>query len=155
MSRTNKRTRSRSSTGCLTCRRRKKKCDESSYPVCQNCVQKLVECKWSNKAHTLHKQLAYVRYLGGINNNTARPSSQSEPKLVINDDIRLLDIPYPLNGPDQPHNTNSQNTTTKLTTDPIEPTTIDTDDAYIDQFVDFDKYSFLQKIAMQQDIVDD
>ncbi|KAH7145457.1 fungal-specific transcription factor domain-containing protein [Dactylonectria estremocensis] len=35
----------RSRTGCLTCRARKTKCDESQ-PACQNCKRCMVECKW-------------------------------------------------------------------------------------------------------------
>lgn len=32
-------------TGCLTCRRRKKKCDEAK-PVCRGCERNRFECKW-------------------------------------------------------------------------------------------------------------
>lgn len=35
----------RSRNGCLTCRKRKKKCDEIR-PLCQNCTRKDLECKW-------------------------------------------------------------------------------------------------------------
>ncbi|CAD1811780.1 Fungal Zn(2)-Cys(6) binuclear cluster domain family protein [Candida parapsilosis] len=38
-------TRFRSKTGCLNCRRRKKKCDETS-PVCQACQVRNQECVW-------------------------------------------------------------------------------------------------------------
>lgn len=36
----------RSRNGCLTCRKRKKKCDEIR-PLCTNCAGKGLECKWS------------------------------------------------------------------------------------------------------------
>lgn len=35
----------RSKTGCLTCRRRKKKCDETK-PQCKACVRLKLECEW-------------------------------------------------------------------------------------------------------------
>lgn len=35
----------RSRNGCLTCRKRKKKCDEI-WPLCTNCAGKGLECKW-------------------------------------------------------------------------------------------------------------
>lgn len=38
--------RSRCRTGCLTCRRRRKKCDESSYPRCKNCLSNKLLCTW-------------------------------------------------------------------------------------------------------------
>lgn len=36
----------RSKTGCLTCRRRKKKCDEV-HPICQGCQRNQLECTWA------------------------------------------------------------------------------------------------------------
>lgn len=42
--------RSRSRTGCFTCRRRKKKCDESSLPKCKNCIANKLECTWPERA---------------------------------------------------------------------------------------------------------
>ncbi|KAH8669991.1 fungal-specific transcription factor domain-containing protein [Ilyonectria robusta] len=36
---------SRSRTGCFTCRRRKKKCDERK-PICSSCRQNSLECNW-------------------------------------------------------------------------------------------------------------
>ncbi|CAI5756685.1 unnamed protein product [Candida verbasci] len=38
--------RTRSKTGCLTCRKRKKRCDEKSKPTCLNCQLLKLECKW-------------------------------------------------------------------------------------------------------------
>ena len=37
----------RSRTGCLTCRQRKKKCDEK-HPTCGSCVKLKIDCSWSN-----------------------------------------------------------------------------------------------------------
>ncbi|PVH17177.1 uncharacterized protein CXQ87_000058 [Candidozyma duobushaemuli] len=48
--------RKRSRNGCFTCRRRKKKCDESSYPQCRNCHTNELQCTWPEhvvKAKTL------------------------------------------------------------------------------------------------------
>lgn len=45
-----KRTRSR--TGCLTCRRRKKKCDETR-PQCSSCSTRGLECEWGMKHYTV------------------------------------------------------------------------------------------------------
>lgn len=39
----------RSRTGCLTCRRRKKKCDES-HPSCSGCRRNNLECYWESNA---------------------------------------------------------------------------------------------------------
>lgn len=43
----NKTTRSRTRTGCLTCRKRKKKCDENVVDgKCQGCTRNFLECSW-------------------------------------------------------------------------------------------------------------
>lgn len=52
----------RSRTGCLTCRKRKKKCDELLYPVCQNCECKNLQCSWPPIKLDLHKKLEEVKY---------------------------------------------------------------------------------------------
>lgn len=56
--------RTRSRTGCFTCRKRKKKCDELLYPVCQNCNDRNLTCKWPLKKHEVHKKLEEVKYIG-------------------------------------------------------------------------------------------
>lgn len=38
--------RKRSRDGCFTCRRRKKKCDESLFPRCRNCHSNDLQCTW-------------------------------------------------------------------------------------------------------------
>lgn len=40
-------TRYRSKTGCIPCRRRKKKCDET-YPTCKSCSSRSVPCEWNS-----------------------------------------------------------------------------------------------------------
>ncbi|ODV77543.1 uncharacterized protein CANTADRAFT_315594 [Suhomyces tanzawaensis NRRL Y-17324] len=54
---------SRSRTGCLTCRKRKKKCDELLYPKCRSCEIKNVECIWPTSKHELHRKLEQVKYV--------------------------------------------------------------------------------------------
>lgn len=54
----------RSRTGCFTCRKRKKKCDELLYPTCQNCQEKNLACQWPLKKHEFHKKLEEVKYIG-------------------------------------------------------------------------------------------
>ena len=39
----------RTRTGCLTCRRRKKKCDEN-HPTCIACERNHIECEWESMA---------------------------------------------------------------------------------------------------------
>ncbi|CUM53197.1 unnamed protein product [Debaryomyces fabryi] len=56
--------RTRSRTGCFTCRKRKKKCDELLYPVCQNCQEKNLACQWPLKKHEFHKNMEEVKYIG-------------------------------------------------------------------------------------------
>lgn len=56
--------RNRSSNGCLTCRKRRKKCDELAYPTCQNCDKKGLDCTWSEKTIELHKSMNNVKYFG-------------------------------------------------------------------------------------------
>lgn len=43
------RSRMRCRTGCLTCRRRKKKCDET-HPSCAGCQRNNIECQWESSA---------------------------------------------------------------------------------------------------------
>lgn len=52
--RTRETTMSRSRTGCFTCRRRKKKCDERK-PICSGCRQNSLECNWPALPSTLTK----------------------------------------------------------------------------------------------------
>lgn len=45
---------SRSRLGCLTCRRKKKKCDESLFPVCRNCQYSDVLCAWPEATQNIY-----------------------------------------------------------------------------------------------------
>lgn len=47
----------RSRNGCFTCRRRKKKCDESLYPDCKNCLANGLLCTWPEHVEELHKEI--------------------------------------------------------------------------------------------------
>lgn len=53
----------RSRTGCFTCRKRKKKCDESDYPICKNCQLKSLSCKWPLIKQEFYQKLQQVRYV--------------------------------------------------------------------------------------------
>lgn len=50
----------RSRNGCFTCRRRKKKCDESLYPDCKNCLANGLLCTWPVHVVELHKEIELV-----------------------------------------------------------------------------------------------
>lgn len=63
--------RTRSRTGCLTCRLRKVKCDESSYPVCSNCKHKDLPCSWPASKKAVYETLKEIKYIGGKEENTA------------------------------------------------------------------------------------
>lgn len=61
--------RTRSRTGCLTCRLRKVKCDESSYPVCSNCKHKDLPCSWPASKKAIYETLKEIKYIGGREEN--------------------------------------------------------------------------------------
>lgn len=56
--------RHRSSTGCFTCRKRKKKCDEKLYPICLSCQDKKLTCEWPKKVDQIRRHLDQVKYYG-------------------------------------------------------------------------------------------
>lgn len=84
-------TRSRSRTGCLTCRRRKKKCDEELYPTCLNCKKKLLGCEWPEIKHELNKKLKQVRY---IQNNPTSLATPNITETISNGTINLVAESY-------------------------------------------------------------
>ncbi|CAK7206459.1 hypothetical protein SEUCBS139899_009254 [Sporothrix eucalyptigena] len=49
------RKRRRARTGCLTCRARRVKCDET-HPQCNNCANRFVECTWTNSVAAQSEQ---------------------------------------------------------------------------------------------------
>jgi hypothetical protein len=63
-------TKSRSRTGCFTCRKRRKKCDESDYPICKNCQIKRLNCEWPISKQEFHKKLQQVRYVDNESKET-------------------------------------------------------------------------------------
>lgn len=71
--------RTRSRTGCFTCRKRKKKCDELLYPVCQNCQEKNLACQWPLKKHEFHKNMEEVKYIGYDDKTSKTEETNSRP----------------------------------------------------------------------------
>ncbi|PKX96425.1 Zn(II)2Cys6 transcription factor [Aspergillus novofumigatus IBT 16806] len=68
----------RTKTGCLTCRSRKKKCDESGSP-CQNCLRCDIECVWPvRRPSHVDDQLTHP----GSSSISAEPASDTEYQLV-------------------------------------------------------------------------
>lgn len=173
--------RNRSSTGCLTCRKRKKKCDEKLYPKCLNCQGKGLNCEWTDKVRLIHEHLSNVRYYGDNINvkkdaiKTTRYSdstgsdndnivSNQDIKLVVEDDIIqqiLRDEPdYSKYILDSPKDVESSIKPSLLTseTPESEPAVMSptVDAGYNHKISESDrKKDFLKRIAMQQDCVDD
>lgn len=76
-----KRSRKRSRNGCFTCRKRKKKCDESLYPQCRNCNTNELQCTWPEhvvESKTLRQTPEKQKKLQDPPSET--PSSSSPPK---------------------------------------------------------------------------
>ncbi|RYP59764.1 hypothetical protein DL770_010147 [Monosporascus sp. CRB-9-2] len=77
-------------TGCLTCRTRKKKCDESK-PACSGCKRNKLACRWGTAAQD-HVQPStsgvaspsrYGRYHPQSSNSKATPSASEVPNDVV------------------------------------------------------------------------
>lgn len=124
----NSKSRSRSSTGCLTCKKKKRKCDEKLYPVCLNCQNRKVSCEWSMKSHQFHQQKGQVKYYG--NEDDDLNVSHLEPSTTTLFNVDPISI-------DSDHHSRS-------TTPPTH--SINSVDK---------KSQILQRIAMQEDCVDD
>ncbi|OAL45950.1 hypothetical protein IQ07DRAFT_519048 [Pyrenochaeta sp. DS3sAY3a] len=60
----------RSRTGCLTCRTRRRKCDEAK-PICQNCTSKGFECRYASAFQILGKN----NYTPEVESNRAETGS--------------------------------------------------------------------------------
>lgn len=56
----------RSVTGCLTCRRRKKKCDETR-PTCDACNRNFLECSWPQNVTNKSKSKPFALSSKGVN----------------------------------------------------------------------------------------
>lgn len=82
----------RSRTGCYTCRKLKKKCDESSYPICKNCSLKNLDCKWPLIKQEVFENMKKVRYINEKNANTTKKSILERIMLQqdVNDDFEIL-----------------------------------------------------------------
>ena len=88
----------RSRTGCFACRKRKKKCDELLYPVCQNCQEKNLACRWPPKKHEFHKNMEEIKYIGyedkihnarETNTRKLKRNSSEQRNTYSEDEIRL------------------------------------------------------------------
>ncbi|KAK9321375.1 hypothetical protein V1517DRAFT_262531 [Lipomyces orientalis] len=86
------RSRKRVRTGCLTCRGRHRKCDETK-PVCLNCRLKTLPCKW-----TVHGQFSESnsRYLSPAGHNSVVPNL-FDNEIVIVDEVRNISKHHPQN----------------------------------------------------------
>lgn len=186
--------RNRSSNGCLTCRKRRKKCDELAYPTCQNCDKKGLECSWSEKTVELHKSMNNVKYFGDDDKKHkkrgrireevpetvervidivsseatnspepikptihSKPIKHNEPSLPIEPSQPIdfheskvqSEIPLNIRLPDILKHSNYK-------TDKYDFDFGTVEEVNIDEYIDFhDKKSFIERIALQQDIVDD
>ncbi|SGZ47137.1 CIC11C00000004602 [Sungouiella intermedia] len=127
----------RSRNGCFTCRRRKKKCDESLYPDCKNCKANGLICTWPDHVVELHKEAELLEEI----------VETFSPKL----EVRMVPLPKPL----RPYMESY-------------PSVIHTDDddyqspgrrhsvaGRISKPEKKGRNYFLERIAMQQDCVDD
>ncbi|ODV77177.1 uncharacterized protein CANTADRAFT_27518 [Suhomyces tanzawaensis NRRL Y-17324] len=79
VSKVEKPTKRRSKTGCLTCRKRKKKCDETR-PVCVFCLKRGLSCEWE------------IKHYGLVEIKVKTDSTIEEPQEVMNptDLIQLI-----------------------------------------------------------------
>lgn len=83
---------SRSKNGCFTCRRRKKKCDEATYPICKSCEANRLECSWPEHVVELHKHAVADVTSEDI---AASPEVAPAPSEVLHREERLYS-PQPL-----------------------------------------------------------
>ncbi|UPX12063.1 uncharacterized protein EKO05_0002639 [Ascochyta rabiei] len=86
----------RSRTGCLTCRNRRRKCDERK-PICQNCMSKGLECRYAAAFQILGKhnftpevktdvKYAIVRFAGDNSDDGKAPASKKTCQPVTTTD---------------------------------------------------------------------
>lgn len=134
----------RCKTGCLTCRRRRKKCDESSYPLCKNCQTNLLKCTWPESVIELNKK----KFAGFT--NFAENSFKPHPTSGISEKEA---VSSPASGGSTPQNPNldtlrheSDLNAGNTSTSKSRPHNISKNRC---------SSYFLQKIAMQEDCVDD
>lgn len=129
----------RCKTGCLTCRKRRKKCDESSYPLCKNCQTNSLRCTWPQsvieskreKFSSLTQIEAKSHPSLEVPEKESIPSPASEVSTPLNPNFGALRHEIDIKTPSEPASG-------------TRPLSNSRSGSY-----------FLQKIAMQEDCVDD
>lgn len=84
----------RSRTGCLTCRRRKKKCDENR-PSCAGCQRNHLECQWESSDSLLRPRSRYRRARLSENSNSLPEEVQRRMNIFF---VLTPDLVYRLLG---------------------------------------------------------
>lgn len=115
-------------TGCLTCRAKHKKCDETK-PICNYCKSKGLVCIWPSEGMTrpsqLNDTLKQLMSLKKMENasSVSIPVSNSDsnltPNFHLNNELNLLD--YRRNTENNNNNTASSSTTTLVNSFNTEP----------------------------------
>lgn len=84
----------RTKTGCLTCRRRKKKCDEDLEDgKCQSCIRNFLDCCWSHSEKPVEPQSPVSEC------ESAKTSSDSKCKNDSNASTGASAYPSPVSSP--------------------------------------------------------
>ncbi|CAK7912307.1 hypothetical protein CAAN3_13S03730 [[Candida] anglica] len=132
--------RTRSRLGCYTCRRRKKKCDEESYPICQNCQSKGLTCEWPARKHELNRLLEQVVYVGdkaGSSRRETPPGAIMREYKTVDNAVTKRRLSSPIRRP-RPFFEEFQSTPDVLPPPPS-----------------LKRSYFLEKIALQEDVTDE
>lgn len=159
----------RSKNGCLTCRRKKKKCDEKLYPECLNCQINLLKCTWPvHVSENKSLQAGYSGQMGTENplkeiTTTEEENRSRRSKLAdsLQTTVSLSDItpsmnppvdsnPYRMTPVNQVHN--DSHPRLSYGTASVPPS------RSLDRVSKPDhrrRNVILERIAMQQDLVDD
>ncbi|KAH8824026.1 hypothetical protein DL96DRAFT_1818724 [Flagelloscypha sp. PMI_526] len=81
----------KSRTGCRTCKKRKVKCDESSFPRCRNCTYRGVGCDWPENLAPLSD--SSFASLDEPTPSTSRPNTvQCSHRLDTNNNDQVLSV---------------------------------------------------------------
>ncbi|WPK24004.1 hypothetical protein PUMCH_001258 [Australozyma saopauloensis] len=134
-------------TGCLTCRRRRKKCDESSYPSCKNCSSNLLSCKWPESVTEARKK--EIASFQSVLNSLNVPHLATGPGISDQHDQQ----DQPPNGPNEsPRILDDEDLLLLRQSE----TTGDNSSSHATPLLESKGLNyFLQMIAMQQDCVDE
>lgn len=133
---------SRCKTGCLTCRRRRKKCDESSYPSCKNCLSNGLSCTWPETVLEAKNKIVLIaedKLDHQLSNPTVLVSKPSPNDVLF--DLTSEKTPY-------------QESDSYLRQENISEYDENSNICISPKVLKTSNY-FLQRIAMQQDCVDD